>query len=66
MIRNFAANLVYGREFPTNGTCVCHGRAVYYSDFRDDLSRKEYIISRLCQEGQDTVFGGDDHRDDED
>ena len=25
--------------------------------FRDDLSRKEYTISGLCQECQDSVFG---------
>ena len=27
------------------------------TDFRDELSRKEYHISGLCQECQDQVFG---------
>lgn len=27
------------------------------STFRDDLSRKEYTISGLCQECQDDIFG---------
>lgn len=25
--------------------------------FRDDLSRREYRVSGLCQDGQDNVFG---------
>lgn len=29
------------------------------SPFRDDLSRKEYSISGLCQDCQDEVFGVD-------
>lgn len=32
----------------------CGGPAI---EFRDDLSRKEYTISGLCQECQDEVFG---------
>ncbi len=32
--------------------------------FRDDLSKREYCISGLCQQCQDSVFeGGDDGRD---
>lgn len=27
------------------------------TEFRDDLSRKEYQISGMCQECQDSVFG---------
>jgi hypothetical protein len=33
----------------------CGGPAV---DFRDELSRREYSISGLCQECQDLTFGG--------
>lgn len=33
----------------------CGGPA---TDFRDELSRKEYSISGLCQSCQDLVFGG--------
>ena len=28
--------------------------------FKDAISRKEYSISGMCQECQDSVFGGDD------
>ena len=41
------------------------------SSFRDDISRKEYSISGMCQSCQDDVFGvsdeePDDYEDDED
>ena len=36
-------------------SCVtCGGEARI---FRDDLSRKEYTISAMCQDCQDSVFG---------
>lgn len=37
--------------------CVfCHN-VINMEDFRDDLSRKEYSISGLCQKCQDDMFG---------
>lgn len=37
--------------------CVTCGSAkIAPSDFKDDLSRKEFGISRMCQECQDSVF----------
>lgn len=42
-------------------TCVSCGRAV--GGFRDRLSRREYGISGLCQECQDSVFGEGNHDD---
>ncbi|KKM83757.1 hypothetical protein LCGC14_1306020 [marine sediment metagenome] len=30
------------------------------SDFKNELSKKEFGISRLCQECQDKVFGNDE------
>lgn len=37
--------------------CVfCHN-VINMKDFRDDLSRKEYSISGLCQKCQDDTFG---------
>jgi len=37
--------------------CVfCHNK-INMEDFRDDLSRKEYNISGLCQKCQDDTFG---------
>lgn len=43
----------------TNDRCLpaptgCGGPA---TEFRDELSRREYRISGLCQNCQDTVFG---------
>jgi len=36
-------------------SCVtCEGEA---SSFRDDVSRKEYTISGMCQSCQDSLFG---------
>ena len=32
--------------------------------FRDDISKKEYTISGLCQDCQDSVFGIDEDEDD--
>lgn len=36
-------------------TCATCGKSV--GDFRDDLSRKEFTISGMCQACQDSVFG---------
>jgi len=33
---------------------TCSGDA---TDFKDDLSRKEYTISGMCQDCQDRIFG---------
>ena len=42
-------------ESITEDKCICcDGKA---SAFRDELSRKEFSISGLCQKCQDAVFG---------
>lgn len=42
-----------------NGVCTtCGGEA---KEFRDALSEKEFTISGMCQECQDSVFGRDDY-----
>lgn len=38
-------------------SCVACGQTSDF--FRDELSRKEFTISGLCQACQDEVFGGD-------
>ena len=39
--------------------CVfCSSTIVTTSDFKDDLSRKEFAISMLCQKCQDDTFDG--------
>lgn len=47
------------REQIASGLCVpkpigCGGRA---TEFKDELSRREFTISGLCQNCQDAVFG---------
>ncbi len=40
------------------GQCVSCGE--FNLEFRDELSRKEYGISGLCQCCQDNIFGGEE------
>jgi len=45
----------------SGGTCVsCDAEGIIATSFSDDISRKEYSISGLCQSCQDDVFGHDD------
>jgi hypothetical protein len=37
---------------------VCPTCKEKVGEFRDELSEKEYTISGMCQECQDSVFGG--------
>lgn len=40
-----------------NGECVTCGCDAHFPDgFRDQLSKKEYAISGMCQKCQDSVF----------
>lgn len=51
------AKAVFGRtrsEALASQTCVMCGKAA--SEFRDEESRREYAISGICQECQDTLF----------
>lgn len=42
------------QERRAQGLCPICGREV--GDFKDDLSRKEFAISGLCQQCQDEIF----------
>ena len=45
----------------SGGTCVsCDAEDIIASSFDDDLSRKEYSISGMCQSCQNDIFGEDD------
>ena len=45
----------------TEGYCMtCEKTGIIATSFRDDISRKEYAISGLCQSCQDDVFGVSD------
>ena len=49
-----------------NGKCVfCPTTGLSEDSFRDDVSRKEYTISGLCQDCQDKVFSEGDEDDDD-
>ena len=39
------------------GLCPFCSKPVNKEDFKDPLSRREFLISGLCQECQDKVFG---------
>jgi len=47
---------MYGRERNSGVCVVCGSDKVKPEDFRDDLSRREYRISFMCQTCQDKVF----------
>ena len=50
------------------GICLTcdEAKGLIATSFRDDVSRKEYAISAMCQSCQDDVFGvSDDEPDDE-
>lgn len=52
---------ITGRSRPDSiraSKCATCGKDV--TGFRDDLSRREYSISGMCQDCQDSVFGDDD------
>ena len=52
----------------SGGECIsCEATGLIASSFSDDLSRKEYSISGMCQSCQDDLFGPDqDDEPDED
>jgi len=44
-------------ELAEKGFCPFCQRPINMADFRDELSRREYLISGLCQKCQDDFFG---------
>lgn len=40
--------------------CVMCGAACPQNSFRDEISRKEYAISGMCQQCQDKIFDKDE------
>ena len=54
-------NAVAGKnrvETIANQRCMTCGNTDL--SFRDELSKREYAISGMCQDCQDSVFGGDE------
>mgnify|MGYP007044129294 CR=1 FL=1 len=60
MLNKFTST-TFGRERTdsiSKDVCVTCGKEA--TNFKDQLSRKEYTISGMCQTCQDSVFGEDD------
>ncbi len=47
----------FGRSRNEPVCVTCGNTKVSPSDFRDDVSRKEFGLSRMCQNCQDDFFG---------
>jgi len=56
VLNEFAKNL-FGRERTGKQCVACGSGKVKPEDFRDDISRKEFGLSHMCQQCQDSVFG---------
>lgn len=55
------AQSLYGRSRKDPICVTCGSDKINPADFKDDLSRTEFGISRMCQECQDGIFeGGED------
>lgn len=52
----FEMNALAAERVKRNACSTCGGDIVE-NDFKDELSRKEYSISGMCQSCQDSVFG---------
>ena len=55
--REQMARSLFGRSRRDEACVACGSAAVKATDFRDDLSRREFQLSRMCQACQDLVFG---------
>ena len=50
-----------------DGECIsCDAEGIIASSFSDDISKKEYSISGMCQSCQDDLFGADEDDEPED
>ena len=56
MLERFSGRFAMPRSsaFQNNKCTMCGGDA---EEFRDDISKKEYQISKMCQGCQDGIFG---------
>ncbi len=55
-LRDKIAKAIYNRPLEPGKCIACQSEDVDSEDFRDELSRREFSISRLCQKCQDGVF----------
>lgn len=47
---------IAGKKIDGSSCALCHSLKVQLTDFRDELSWKEFGISRQCQECQDKIW----------
>lgn len=51
-------------EMVNKECCPTCCRPIVYSEFKDELSRREFHISGMCQECQDETFNGEEDEED--
>lgn len=55
------AKRLFGTDISDGATCAsCGIKVVPATDFRDEISKREWGISFLCQQCQDKTFGSPD------
>lgn len=50
---------IWGRDSSFDGCVQCGSEKIKDEDFRNDISRKEFALTRWCQICQDKFFGHD-------
>lgn len=53
---NQFAKEYFHRERTGNHCVTCGSNKINFSDFEDEISRREFTISHMCQECQDSIF----------
>jgi hypothetical protein len=56
---NEVAKDLFGHSRDGKQCVICGSEKIKPEDFKDDLSRREFRISKMCQVCQDDVFGGE-------
>lgn len=57
VVLNNLTSQFYNRTSEDQVCITCGSTSIKPHDFTDDLSRKEFTISVMCQKCQDSVFG---------
>lgn len=57
----------FGKEVDAihTGKCPICGKEINMEDFIDELSRREFYISGMCQKCQNEIFNNEDDEDDD-
>ena len=56
-IDNFSKKLFGKSQSECQDEKICPFCRKKIGEFKDELSKKEYLISEICQECQDSIFG---------